>query len=116
MNNIIMIQYNNCGQSFAKDCGTYDITSTDLIQSAVRCNQADSIEDVDMDRIDNLVYCNLNQVNKFILVQEYNENHYSLSTFNNESLFYIGPVKHYPAVIGSIMAVVNDRGNLIKEI
>lgn len=109
---MILIQYNDCGQSFAKDVGVYEITRDELKTSAAKCHKYDvdddRFESIDYQAFDHLVFDNLALVDDLLTWDIYGA--YCLLTKNasDASLFYVGPDDHYGAVVGAIMAHQRD--------
>ena len=97
---MLIINYNACGQTYHKDVSEEDVTREELIASVVRCNNANDIEDVDMNQLDNRIYFNRSSVEDLLT---YSEEAYLLLS-GDEGLFYVGPEKWYGKVVGAIKA------------
>ena len=98
---MLLINYNDCGQSYAKDVSETDVSREDLLASVARCKAASSIEDVDMNPLDNRIYFNLKLIDDYLLYDR--DDIYCLLS-GDDGLLYLGPEKWYAAVVGAIKA------------
>lgn len=113
---MILITYNDCGQSFYKDVGVLNVTRKEVAESVARCEAADDIEDVDMNLLDNYLFWNKDIVAD-LLTYNRDDVYCLLSNSDGDaSLFYLGSDKHYGTVVGSIMAHQRFETPLIETL
>jgi hypothetical protein len=115
---MILIAFDNCGQSFDRDVGIYEVSREELVESIERCRSVDTVDElweiIDGEEYDVHVYSNLSVFEDWLTHNR--EDVYLYLKHDDDWLMYFGPDQHFATVVGSIVAVQYGKGHLPDEI